>query len=206
MVKTKQRYSNLELYRIIIMILIVAHHYVVNSGLIVTMEQAPTSIKSIYLYIFGMWGKTGINCFILITGYFMCQSKITLRKFTKLVLWILFYRIAIYLIFCAFGYINYSTIILLQKLLIINNISDGFTSCFIVFFLTIPFLNILIKNMNKSQHLLLLALSLFIYTFWAQIPYYEVRMNYVIWFDILYLISSYLIIWYLRPKCINEQG
>lgn len=205
MVKTKQRYSNLELYRIIIMILIVAHHYVVNSGLIVTMEQTPTSIKSIYLYIFGMWGKTGINCFILITGYFMCQSKITLRKFTKLVLWILFYRIVIYLIFCAFGYINYSTIILLQKLLIINNISDGFTSCFIVFFLTIPFLNILIKNMNKSQHLLLLALSLFIYTFWAQIPYYEVRMNYVIWFDILYLISSYIRIYGVFDQITYKQ-
>ena len=192
MVKTKQRDSNLELYRILIMILIVAHHYVVNSGLIEFIGQAPTSIKSIYLYIFGMWGKTGINCFILITGYFMCQSRITLRKFAKLVLWVLFYRIVIYLIFCACGYINFSTIVLLKKLLIINNITDGFTSCFLVFFLTIPFLNILIKNMNKRQHLLLLALSLFIYTIWAQIPYYEVKMNYVIWFDILYLISSFI--------------
>lgn len=30
----KERNSNLELYRIITMMLIVAHHYVVNSGLI----------------------------------------------------------------------------------------------------------------------------------------------------------------------------
>lgn len=29
----KQRNSNLELYRIIVMLAIVAHHYVVNSGL-----------------------------------------------------------------------------------------------------------------------------------------------------------------------------
>ena len=29
----KERNSNLELYRIIVMLLIVAHHYVVNSGL-----------------------------------------------------------------------------------------------------------------------------------------------------------------------------
>ena len=32
MSKIKQRESNLELYRIIVMLLIVAHHYVVNSG------------------------------------------------------------------------------------------------------------------------------------------------------------------------------
>lgn len=31
--QVKQRNSNLELYRIIVMLLIVAHHYVVNSGL-----------------------------------------------------------------------------------------------------------------------------------------------------------------------------
>lgn len=32
-VPVKTRDSNLELYRIIVMLLIVAHHYVVNSGL-----------------------------------------------------------------------------------------------------------------------------------------------------------------------------
>ena len=104
----KQRDSNIELYRIIIMILIVAHHYVVNSGLFELMRQSPTSFKSLYLFLFGMWGKTGINCFVLITGYFMCQSRITLRKFTKLLFWVLFYNIAVYLAFCIFGYTDFS--------------------------------------------------------------------------------------------------
>ena len=189
---TKQRQSNLELYRIIIMILIIAHHYVVNSGLIEVMRQNPMTSISMYLFLFGMWGKTGINCFILITGYFMCQSNITLRKYTKLVFWVLFYRIVIYLIFCAFGSIDFSIISFIRKLWPINDITDGFVSCFLVFFLTIPFLNILIHNMNKQQYTLLLALLLFIYSIWAKMPYISVNMNYVIWFDILYLISAYI--------------
>lgn len=188
----KLRESNLELYRIIIMILIVAHHYVVNSGLIEVMKQDPTSLKSLYLYVFGMWGKTGINCFILITGYFMCKSMITLRKFTKLFLWILFYDVVCYFIFLFSGYIDFSFIEFIKALLPIKSITDGFTSCFLIFFLTIPFLNILINNMNRQQHRWLLALLLFVYTFWAQIPLFSVRMNYVIWFDVLYLISSYI--------------
>lgn len=64
----KERNSNLELYRIIIMLLIVAHHYVVNSGLIQLMQNSETTNNSIFLYLFGMWGKTGINCFMLITA------------------------------------------------------------------------------------------------------------------------------------------
>lgn len=62
------RNSNLELYRIIVMLLIVAHHYVVNSGVLDVMYQHPLSVKSIFLFLFGMWGKIGINCFVLITG------------------------------------------------------------------------------------------------------------------------------------------
>ena len=188
----KQRDSNIELYRIIIMILIVAHHYVVNSGLFELMRQSPTSFKSLYLFLFGMWGKTGINCFVLITGYFMCQSRITLRKFTKLLFWVLFYNIAVYLAFCLFGYTDFSIGSFITALLPIRIINDDFVSCFLIFFLTIPFLNILIKNMSKQQHLLLLILSLFVYSIWALIPGIVVRFNYVIWFDILYLISSFI--------------
>ena len=64
----KVRNSNLELYRIIVMLSIVAHHYVVNSGLTALMDADPLNPKSLFLYLVGMWGKTGINCFVLITG------------------------------------------------------------------------------------------------------------------------------------------
>ena len=76
----KERASGIELFRIISMLLIVAHHYVVNSGIQDLMYENPLSANSIFLFLFGAWGKTGINCFVLITGYFMCKSKITSKK------------------------------------------------------------------------------------------------------------------------------
>ena len=99
----KHRESNLELFRIITMLLIVAHHYVVLSDLPGEIMTDPLSLKSIYLYIFGARGKIGINCFVLITGYFMCTSRITLRKFVKLIGEVEFYSVAIYLMFYAGG-------------------------------------------------------------------------------------------------------
>lgn len=68
-----QRESNLELFRIIAMFFIVAHHYVVNSGLTSSNSPLitnPFCVKSIFYFCFGAWGKTGINCFVLITGFF----------------------------------------------------------------------------------------------------------------------------------------
>lgn len=81
------------------MLLIVAHHYVVNSGLTSAdgpIAASPASSHSIFLLLFGAWGKIGINCFVMITGYFMCKSKITAKKFAKLLCEVMLYRILFY--------------------------------------------------------------------------------------------------------------
>lgn len=196
----KQRRSNLELYRIIVMLLIVAHHYVVNSGLLEVMEQDPLSSHSIYLYLLGMWGKTGINCFVLITGYFMCKSHITCRKFLKLLLEVLFYNIVCWTAFTITSYEPFSLKSMVKELVPIMSVSDGFTSCFLIFYLFIPFLNILVDHLDKKKHGLLLVLSLTTYTLLPFIPKFHVTFNYVTWFCILYFISSYIRLYGLCQK------
>ena len=147
----KVRSSNLELFRIISMLLIIAHHYVVNSGL--SSLDGPLyddnfSVKSIIMFLFGAWGKTGINCFIMITGYFMCTSQITAKKYVKLLLEVFLYKIVIYLLFLCIGLETFSVMSLVDRLLIIRNVKDNFVGCFLLFYLLIPFFNIMIKNIR----------------------------------------------------------
>lgn len=62
-----------------------------------------------------------------------------------------------------------------------------------MFFLCIPFLNILINHLTKRQHQLFVALLLFGFSIVAFPPLsFKVSFNYVSWFCILYLVSSYL--------------
>lgn len=193
MANTKVRSSNLELYRIVTMFLIVCHHYVVNSGLLDIIQETPLSSNSLFYYIFGMWGKTGINCFVLITGYFMCKSTITIQKFLKLYLQIVFYIVVIRSIFWITGYTSFKIYDPLLWLLPFRFLDSGnFESCFILFWLLIPFLNILINNMASKLHLRLIALLLFIYTGLALFPKCTCIMNYVSWFSVLFIIASYV--------------
>ena len=185
----------MELYRIICMLMIVAHHYVVNSGLREEgspMLVNPISENSIFLLLFGAWGKTGINCFLMITGYFMCTSKITLRKFKKLMGQIYLYMLLLYPILLVAGYESFSSVRIIKVLMPTWGFSYNFTSCFIGFWLTIPFLNILVQNMTKRQHELLLLLMLGMYTVLGSIPSFNVTFNYVAWFGIIYFIASYI--------------
>lgn len=190
-----RRDSNLELLRIITMVLIVAHHYVVNSGLNVAdgpIWQDPMTHRSIFLLLYGAWGKIGINCFVLITGYFMCKSHITAKKFVKLLFEVEFYNILIYAAFCMTGYWNFSLRECMETVLPVVRIDRDFTSAYLIFYLCIPFLNILIDHMTEQQHLELLALLLFLYSFLGSLPVFYVTMNYVSWFAVLYLLAAYI--------------
>lgn len=198
-VQTKHRDSNIELFRIITMIMIVAHHYVVNSGLLNVMYNGSLNTQSIFLFIFGAWGKIGINCFVFITGYFTCKSSITVKKFLKLLFEIMFYRVAIYMIFAISGYEKVSIINIIKLFIPVRDVSDAFAQCYLVFFLFIPFINILLNNLTQKKHILLIVLSLFTYTFLASVPRFNVTMNYVSWFIVLYFISSYV---RLYPKSV----
>lgn len=189
------RSSNLELYRIVCMLMIVAHHFVVNSGL--TTKDGPlssdfTSSSSLFIILFGAWGKAGINCFLMITGYFMCTSKITLRKFLKLMGQIYLYRWGFFFIFLLSGYESLSLVRVVKLIMPFWTISKNFTSCFIIFWLTIPFLTILVQNMTQRQHQLLILLTVGVYTLCGTIPGFIVTFNYVSWFGVIFFIASYI--------------
>ncbi len=196
------RDSNLELYRIIVMLAIIAHHYVVNSGITTVMYTYPRSSSATFLYLFGAWGKTGINCFVLISGYFMCKSKISLKKFVKLLLELQFYRILFSTIFWITGFEKVTVSGIRRLILPVTSVSSGFPGCFLLFYLLIPFLNILIKNLSEKMHLLLVILTLGIYTGIGSLSFGSVTMNYVSWFCVLYLVASYV---RLYPKTIYSN-
>ena len=202
MAQAKERDTNLELFRIILMIAIIAHHYVVNSGVIEIMREESLSGKLFFLYFIGAWGKTAINCFVMITGYYMCKSNVRIKKVLTLFLQVKFYSIGIYVLFCIAGYETLSLTGMLDRIVPIHRIETNFTDCFLVFYLLIPILNILTKNMNRKQHEYLLAIIGIIYVGLGTIK--QVKINYVSWFAIVYFIAAYIRI-YPREIYANKQ-
>ena len=195
----QDRDSNIELFRVIAMLCIVAHHYVVNSGLLELISKtASLTPNSFFLLFFGWGGKTGINCFLVITGWFMCTSRITLKKFLKLFLEVEFYQFVTYIIFYLSGYAHFPYQRWIAGLTPFYGIGTGFTPSYIAFFLFIPFLNILIRNMDKKMHLYLLLLALFIFSVLPSVTIppvlwnTNVKIGYVGWFMIVYLLAAYI--------------
>lgn len=122
----------------------------------------------------------------------MWTSKITLRKFIKLMGQIYLYKLLLYPILLIAGYETISVSRIVKLVMPTWGLTDNFTGCFIAFWLTIPFLNILVQNMTKRQHELLLLLMLGMYTMLGSVPSFVVTFNYVTWFGVIYFIASYI--------------
>ena len=197
------RDSSIELCRIFTMLFIIAHHYVVNSGVIGMIKpENAMQFNSIFALLFGWGGKTGINCFVLITGYFMCKSNITLRKFFKLFLEIEFYKIVFFLIFLITGYADFSFENLYKTLFPLHNIGNGFTSSFLVFYLFIPYLNKLLTVLTQKEHMQLIGICVLTASIIQTFMEASRGFTYIGWFMILYFIAAYI---RLYPKEMFES-
>ena len=187
------RSSNIELFRILSMLMIVAHHYVVSSGISTILDaKSVMEIKDYFLLLFGWGGKTGINCFVLITGYFMCTSEIIKKKFFKLLGERYFYAVTIWCLFFFTGYEAFSFKGFLKMLFPFFTVADNFTGCFLLFYLLIPFLNKLIHALTEKEHFWLLMWCISVYVILPSFMLANVMFNYITWFCVIYIIAAFI--------------
>lgn len=187
------RSSDIELLRIVAMILIVAHHYVVNSDLLAAKGPVFSHLlapKSVFTELLGCWGKSAINSFVIISGYYMCRSKITVKKFAKLFLEWMFYRLVINAVLWITGVEPFTAGTFFREVLPITNIASNFVPCYMLFYLTIPFLNRLIEAMDQRQHAVLVVFLLAVYAGLG--TFHAITFNYVSWFIVLYFAAAYI--------------
>ncbi len=191
------RAPNLELLRIISILMIVAGHVmnVFIGGVLQDVEQY--SINYFLGWIFQAYVVVGVNCFVLLTGYFMCTQRFKLKRLVLLWLEMAFYAVGIHLVLSAVGLQNFSAASVIKGLLPISTNGIWFVTVYVLLCCVAPFLNQLIAAMNKRQHLGGLCGLLLIYSLWATAAgfgdFSGVNQGFSLyWFMILYLIAAYI--------------
>lgn len=191
--KSAQRESNLELLRIVLMLLVVAHHFVCNSGALGAVDHSRFSMKLIFLQMFGVWGKMAINAFVLISGYFMCRSNLTARRYCKILFEVLFYSWLVYAIFLLTGRETVSAKRLFTQVTwVFGRANSGFISSFLWFYLFIPFYNALIGVLDRRRLGLLVCLLLLLFSGTSTFLLNTTMFNEVFWYMTLYFTAAYI--------------
>ena len=191
-----QRNSNLEILRILSMVFIVSCHFAScgfeNYNLVIS------NPNNYIIYFLDLFGKVGVNVFILISAYFMINSKFTLKKLLVLGGGVYFYSIILALIMLVL--VPTIPITQFNVLRTVFAISHGywFINCYIALMLFSPFLNKFIKGLSKNTLLKLLFLLIIIWSIYptftgASLMYGDsFGYGYMVWFIVLYFIGGFI--------------
>ncbi len=173
--KTRIRNSNIELLRIVSMIIIVAHHYVVHG---VMMNYAVWARGSSFNRIFSAFlipgGQVGVAVFFMISGFFLIRkSVVNFRGLLRIVLECAFYGWLSLVIFIAAYIANYRIPNIATKdliYLVVRSIflpaSSGlwwFVSAYILLVLFSSIINMFLNNLSKRGLIYALAVQWIFY-------------------------------------------
>lgn len=199
----KLRNANMDLLRIFSMLLIILLHSIDHSGVLERADSAPIMID-LWVRFTYMLSQVCVNCYVLISGYFLVKTRFRLRKLVILWLEVVFYSFVVRIFFILIGYRSFSISSLISCFVPIFTGRYWFITIYFGLYLLSPFLNIAINAMNRKQHTILNILLFVLFSFMVSIHPSFAGMNSgngwgLAWFVVLYLAASWFRL-YLSPK------
>ncbi|MEE5993452.1 MAG: acyltransferase family protein [Oscillospiraceae bacterium] len=159
----KERQSNIELLRIFTMLGVVILHY--NNpaiGKAMTFAE-PNSIQFFMIYFFESLFICAVDLFILISGYFMCQSmKRDVVKPCKLILQVILYSCGVYLLRVGMHATEFSVSGIIRSL-IPNNY---FVILYVTLYFVSVYINVLLTKLNEKQFQKMLFVLFLLFSVW----------------------------------------
>ena len=112
----KSREANMDLLRIISMLIIIFLHSIDHSGVL---ENADNSNAGIYFYVRFTYAMcmVCVNIYVMLSGYFLVKSKFRLHKLVSLWIEAAFYSFILKMVFMLFGNEPFSIVSLISCIL-----------------------------------------------------------------------------------------
>ena len=164
MAETKKRQANIELLRIVAMMMVIVLHYISRGKIDVKLSEDGSLSNHLWWLIDGFC-NVAVNVYVLISGYFLVEAKWHASKLIKLVCQVLFYSIFVGLLMYglsavpavsalyeragesfAFDLSNWLTV-----LLPIEYEHYWFATAYIVMYMLSPVLAVAVKNLGEKQ-------------------------------------------------------
>jgi hypothetical protein len=185
------RDSNIELLRIVCIIGITMYHFADHGGFV--FDQTPLLINELFIQTISIFGKMGVNCFILISGYYLVSTKgIAVQKILKIWGEMLFYSLGISIVLWAAGVGTVTPEMIVISLLPVLTDTWWFASCYFIMLILAPFLNRMVHSIDRRMHMELIAVLLLLWSVVFTVTKWAVEGGNLSWFITLYLVAAYL--------------
>ena len=191
-VEENQHNYGIDLLRIIAMLMIVAHHFALHSGIV-----CDDSISDVFKSVMALGGKTGVNIFVLITGVY-AGGKVKREKIFKLIGCTTIYSVLLTGMAVVLGCSSLSKKLLIKACLpwLFGN-NYWFIVTYLELYILAPLMNKVIQSLDErtyKNYLVLFACLLYLLpaVIGRFIETNDFGYNSLIWFVYLYFLGAYL--------------
>lgn len=194
----KKRMANMEGLRLVAMMMVVSLHYLGKGELLgeLTGSLLPKEYAAWLLESFSI---AAVNVYVLISGYFLVETKFRIKRLITLVLQILFYSCLIPVILVLTGRLAPGEITLYsiwQYIFPINMKQYWFMSAYVLMFLFTPLLNAAVHAVKKEQLQTVILLLLLVESLPKTVIPARLALDSegydALWFIVVYLTAAYI--------------
>ena len=188
--RSSKRDSNFEILRIICIFMVIMQHFGFWGKFDISGD---ITANTIILQTIVNFGKVGVNCFMLITGYYMINSEFKFSKVLKLAGTVWFYSWSFGVIFILWNYhtIDFNTFI--KTIFPITTGQYWFITIYLIIYALSPMLNGAAKAIGKEKYRNTLV---FLYVLWTIMPILPIELGWSVtnigWMMLMYLTGSYI--------------
>ena len=144
-----ERKSNLELLRIICMLILIGHHCIVH-GTGVPSDN-PLVVNKLFALLMIPAGKMCFMAFLALSTWFMVDQTFKTKRFLKVWLQVFFYSVLLTVLFVIITNEPLSIAQWISAFLPIIGNSHGFAAAYLALYLLLPFLRKITLNSNRKQ-------------------------------------------------------
>lgn len=196
--KKKTRQANIELLRIITMLMVVTLHYLVKGEAAVSLADSFSEINLMLWFVKALC-IVAVNVYVLISGYFLLEAKWSISRLVRLWLQTIFYSIGVPLVCLCLGIgevKQWGLYDWVNVLFPVQMEHYWFVTAYVILYIMVPVLREGVKRLSRKQHgwlivglLLVFSLPKTILPILIPIDRYGYDFG---WFICLFLIAAYI--------------
>lgn len=184
----------IELLRILAMLMVLGLHFINHGNVINNLEKISDLNKMLVILLEGMC-IVAVNVFVLISGYNLYEKKFNKNRIINIIIKVWIINLVMSFIMLIFNLVKLDIKSLIYFIFPILTQEYWFVNSYIYLLLLMPFINKLIKNMDKKEHQQLLIILLILNSIISCITKNPVALSSgysLTWFINLYLIGAFI--------------
>ncbi len=196
------RNKNIELLRVISMFQIGILHAFGHGGILASCEFGTP--KYYMLYFIEALCMASVNVFVLISGYYMVNTKFKVSRVIRLIIQVFTYSLVSFLIV---KFVMSESLSIKDIVKTLTPLSSGvywFATAYAIMLILSPLLNCAINKMDRNQLKMTVLVLVAVFSIYPTIvPWSRAKLTdgySVIWFIVLYFVSAYMRLYNYRVK------